>query len=343
LIVFYEVTQSGEPVCKNCRSYVRSPPAELTTQQSLQLINQLVEFPVPPTLMLTGGDPFKRADIFEIVECASRRHLNVSITPSATSLVTQRGLRRLRCAGISRVAVRIDGANARTHDTVRGIAGSYYQSLKMLADARAEGIPTQVNTTVTPANLGQIDDMAEIFARAQIDLWSVIFLELVGRARNVPRLSASEYEVAFERLYRQSECRPYRINTTEAPQYRRFLIQQRVRDWDTSGCRSPSSYVPLGVNDRNTMMFVSHAGLIHPSRYMPIVCGVYPLQHIVRIYQDSPVLRKLRDEKQLQGKCKQCEIRHICGGSRARAYAVTGSPLAEDPDCEYVPEACTAA
>jgi radical SAM protein len=340
LLVFYEVTQACDLVCTHCRACAQpeADPAELTTRQSLQLIDQLTEFPIPPTLVLTGGDPLKRADIFELVEHAARRHLDVAITPSATPLVTPSALGRLRRAGISRVAISIDGADARTHDAIRGIAGSYYRSLQILADARAEGIATQVNTTITAANWGQIDRIAELLARVQIDMWSVFFLVPVGRARHAPRLSADECELAFERLYRQSQCRSYRIKTTEAPQYRRFLIQRRGQRLNGSSRRPKSSYVSLNVNDGKGVMFVSHIGLVHPSGFMPIVCGIYPRQHLVRIYQDSPVFRKLRDVNQLEGKCKVCEFRHICGGSRARAYAVTGNPLAEEPDCAYVPE-----
>jgi MoaA/NifB/PqqE/SkfB family radical SAM enzyme len=344
-LVFYEVAQVCDRFSNHCRDGTQPGPhpAELTTQQSLRLIDELTEFPVPPRLILTGGDPFKRADIFELVNHAARKQLDVAITLSAAPLMTPTALRRLRCAGIAGVAVSIDGADSRTHDAVRGTKDSYYRSLQILNDARAEGIATQVNTTITPANLGQIDRMAELFARAQIDTWSVFFLVPVGRAHHAPRLSAAKYEVAFERLYQQSLRQPYRIITTDAPQYRRFVVQHPARKPKDRDGRPTSSYVPLIFNDGKGVMFVSHVGLVHPSRFMPILCGIFPLQHLVRIYQDSPIFRKLRDVNQLEGKCRLCEFRHICGGSRARAYAVTGNPFAEEPDCAHVPEAmeCT--
>jgi radical SAM protein with 4Fe4S-binding SPASM domain len=252
-------------------------------------------------------------------------------------------LRRLRGAGISRIAVSIDGADARTHDAIRGVAGSYYQSFQILADARSEGISTQVNTAITPENFAQIARMAELFARVRIDRWSVFFPVSVGRPSHASRLSTAEYENAFERLYDQSQRQSYSVTTNEAPQYRRYLIQRRVRWLNEKAGRTTSSYVPLHVNDGKGVMFVSHVGLVFPSDTMPILCGIYPLQHLVRIYQDSPVFRKLRDAEQLQGKCGYCEFRHVCGGSRARSYSATGNPLAEDPNCAYVPEGCTAA
>lgn len=336
LLVFYEVTQACDLACDHCRACAQSEPrpGELTTEQSLQLIDQLTEFPTPPKLILTGGDPFKRKDIFELVQHAAKRFLDVSITPSATRLVTRRAIRRLRSAGISRMAISIDGADARTHDARRGVVGSYYRSLQILAEARAAGIPTQVNTTITPANVAQIDRIADLLAREQVAMWSVFFLVPVGRARYATRLSADECEAVFESLWRQSQRQPYAIKTTAAPHYRRYRIQHRASR-PTDEAQRP--YVSLNVNDGNGVMFVSHVGAIQPSGFMPIVCGVFPTNHVVRVYQNSPIFRGLRDPDRLEGKCKVCEFRSICGGSRARAYAVTGNPFAEEPDCSYRP------
>jgi radical SAM protein with 4Fe4S-binding SPASM domain len=309
----------------------------LTTQQSLQLIEQLTEFPTPPTLVLTGGDPLKRADIFALIAYAVQRDLNVAITPSATPLVTRQAVERLSHVGVSRMAISIDGADARTHDTKRGVSGSFVRSLEILADAHAEGIPMQVNTTLTPANVGQIDRLAELLARQKIEMWSVFFLVPIGRADFAPRLSASQCEAAFERLWKQSRRQRYAIKTTAAPHYRRFVIQRQGANGRHLGERSPSSYLSAGVNDGNGVMFISHVGKIYPSGFMPMLCGRFPSAHAVKVYQNSPVFRSLRDVDRLEGKCGICEFRQICGGSRARAYAVTGKPFAEEPDCAYIP------
>jgi radical SAM protein len=342
LIVFYEVTQACDLVCNHCRAcaHATAHPHELATEQSLQLIDQVAEFPSPPLLVLTGGDPFKRADIFTLIEHASRRFLDVSITPSATPLVTPRAVARLRLAGISRLAISIDGADAQTHDAIRGVGGSFYRSLEILGEARAAGISTQVNTTLTPANVGQIDRIAAMLARQHIAMWSVFFLVPVGRANHLRRLSADQCEKAFNCLWRQSQQQTYAIKTTEAPHYRRFLIQHRQELKTTErGRNARPGYVPLGVNDGNGIMFISHKGDIYPSGFMPLLCGRLPVDHLVGVYQDSPIFRELRDPHLLEGKCKACEFRRVCGGSRARAYAVTGNPFAEEPDCAYVPQA----
>jgi radical SAM protein len=337
--VFYEVTQACDLVCQHCRACAQAErnPGELSTDDALRLIDQLASFPDPPLLVLTGGDPLKRADLYQLIKRAKRSGLDVSITPSATPLVTSAAIHRLRDAGIGRMAISIDGADAATHDTMRGVCGSFDRSLQILSDARALGVPTQVNTTLTPSNIAQIDRMADLFAEQEIVMWSVFFLVPVGRARFARRLSADEYEAAFERLWQLSQCQPYAIKTTEAPHYRRFVIQHQIAKADRAGNAAPLSFMPWGVNDGKGVMFVSHVGMIHPSGFLPIVCGLYPAENVVRVYQESPIFRALRDAGRLEGKCHYCEFRHLCGGSRARAYAVTGNLLAQEPDCQYIP------
>lgn len=342
MLVFYELTQACDLVCLHCRACAqkRSDPAELSTSDSKRLIDQLTEFPEPPMLILTGGDPLKRTDIFQLVQYAVERGLEVSITPSATPLVTRDAITRLRDAGISRLAISIDGADAATHDVNRGVAGSFNRSLEILRDARELGVETQINTTLTPANFDQIEAMADRFAEFDIALWSVFFLIPVGRASEMDRLNADECEQAFERLWLQSKRQPYMVKTTEAPHYRRYAIQQRKLEDDGEKAVRPA-FIPAGVNDGKGVMFVSHAGVIHPTGFLPIACGVFPSQSVVDVYQGSAVFRSLRDSDRLEGKCGQCEFRNVCGGSRARAYGVTGNLFAEEPDCKYIPVAMT--
>jgi radical SAM protein len=344
MLVFYELTQACDLVCRHCRAcaQARPDPAELDTESSKRLIEQLTEFPESPMLILTGGDPLKRADVFSLIEHAVSLGVEVSITPSATPLVTREAIRRMRDAGISRMAISIDGADAATHDANRGVPGSFRRSLEILQDAMQLGVETQINTTLTPANFDQIEAMADRFRALEIALWSVFFLVPVGRADQLPRLDAEQCEQAFARLWQQSQRQPYMIKTTEAPHFRRYAITHRRPRSAADGTARHRPFVPAGVNDGKGVMFVSHAGLIHPSGFMPIVCGAFPRQSLVDVYQDSPIFRGLRDAERLQGKCRRCEFRNVCGGSRARAYAVTGNIFAEEPDCSYQPQATSA-
>ena len=343
MLVFYELTLACDLVCLHCRACAQShsDPRELSTADSKRLIKQLTEFPDPPMLILTGGDPLKRADIYELVEYAFAAGLDVSITPSATPLVTRETIIRLRDAGISRIAISIDGADAETHEANRGVAGSFQRSLDILNWASELGVQTQINTTLTPANVDQIEAMAEQFAELGIVLWSVFFLVPVGRADQLPRLDAEQSELAFERLWKQAKIQPYMIKTTEAPHYRRYSIQHQIKnskDLAELDQQSPGRpFIPAGVNDGKGVMFVSHTGVVHPSGFLPIDCGSFPQTSVVDIYQNSTVFQSLRDSKLLEGKCGRCEFRNVCGGSRARAYAVSGNILAEEPDCIYQP------
>lgn len=336
MLVFYELTRACDLVCLHCRACAQKlrDPDELDTAASHRLIDQLSEFPQPPMLILTGGDPLKRADIYELIEYAVAAGVDVSITPSATPLVNRESIRRLRDAGISRLAISVDGANAATHDANRGVPGSFDYSLEMLRTARELGVETQINTTLTPANVAQIEAMGELFGTLDIALWSVFFLIPVGRAAEMERLNADACETAFARLHAQSCKQPFMVKSTEAPHYRRFVIQNT----STAAPASPRGFIPAGVNDGKGVMFVSHTGEIYPTGFLPILCGQFPDESIVDVYQDSPTFRMLRDSDRLQGKCGACEFRNVCGGSRARAFGVTGNPLAEEPDCKYLPK-----
>jgi len=166
-----------------------------------------------------------------------------------------------------------------------------------------------------------------------VALWSVFFLVPTGRAQVNQRLTADECEAVFERLWHHQRHQSYPIKTTEAPHYRRFILQKMKG----SGTRGPARLPSVGTNDGKGVMFISHTGEIYPTGFLPIPCGRFPLDSTVRVYQDAALFRALRDADRLGGKCGVCEFKEICGGSRARAFAVSGDPLAAEPDCAYVP------
>ncbi len=190
-------------------------------------------------------------------------------------------------------------------------------------------------------------------------MWSVFFLVPVGRGVEEERITPEEYEQVFERLWHHARRQPYAVKTTEAPHYRRFVLQQRRRSagragsWG-GGCsmypRGDSATVaptiararrghraPLGVGDGKGIMFVSHTGEIYPAGFLPLCCGRFPQDSVVEVYQKHPTFLALRDPDGFKGRCGVCEFRRVCGGSRARAYALTGDFLESDPDCAYTP------
>lgn len=341
LMFYYETTQACDLVCKHCRASAQERPApgELSTDQAKALFDQAAGFPRRPTLVLTGGDPLKRPDLFELIRHARSVGLQVALTPAATPLATFEALAAARDAGADRLGISLDGVDAATHDAFRGWPGSFDRTMQMLADARTLRMPVQLNTTVTRRNVDQIDAMAEQLARLSIAMWSVFFLVPVGRGVEEQRISPDEYEAVFERLWRQSQRRPYAIKTTEAPHYRRYVLQQGGDPLaGPHGARPLRRRAPLGVGDGKGVLFVGHTGEIYPAGFLPIRCGRFPDHSLIEVYQNHPVFRALRDPDRFRGRCGVCEYRHVCGGSRARAMALTGDYLASDPDCNYQPK-----
>ncbi|HLV80880.1 MAG TPA: TIGR04053 family radical SAM/SPASM domain-containing protein [Chthonomonadaceae bacterium] len=342
-VMFYEVTRACDLLCRHCRACAQPNrhPNELTPEQSRALIDQIASFPKPPVLVFTGGDPMKRPDIFDLVAHAVRAGLSTAMTPSATPLMTAEALRGLKAAGLTRLALSLDAVDAETHDAFRGVSGSYDRTLAILAYAHEIGLPVQVNTTITRRNVDQMEAMAEMLAGLGITLWSVFFLIPVGRGLAEQRIAPEQYEAVFETLWEQAKRQPYGIKTTEAHHYRRFVLQRQGDPQRQPGGPPPGRIqrAPIGVNDGKGVMFVSHTGSVYPSGFMPITCGKFPKDSIVEVYQNSELFQALRDGDRLKGKCGVCEYRRLCGGSRARAYALTRDPLAAEPDCVYQPAA----
>lgn len=337
LLVFYETTRACDLRCKHCRADAQPAcdPNELTAANALHLMDQLTQFPKPPLVVFTGGDPMKRADILELVHHAVSLGLKTAMTPSATPLVTTDAIRQLAAAGLHRLAVSLDGATERSHDTFRQTSGSFARTLEIIEDARASGLPLQVNTTVAQHNVAEIDSLVALLSTMEIELWSMFFLVPTGRGQLDQRLSADQCEAVFQKLFQHSKHVRFGIKTTEAPHYRRFLLQQTKASPTRSTAAAAGNQV-VGTNDGKGVMFVSHTGEIYPSGFLPVTCGRFPLDSVVRVYQQATLFKSLRDSDLLGGKCGTCEYRNICGGSRARAFAMTGNPLAEEPDCQYL-------
>ncbi len=249
----------------------------------------------------------------------------------------------MREAGVRRLGVSLDGADAPTHDALRGWEGSFARTMQMLRNARELNMAVQINTTITRSNVHQVDAIAELLAGQGIAMWSVFFLVPVGRGVEQQRISAQEYEQVFARLWDHAQHQPYAVKTTEAPHYRRFVLQ-RGGDPLAEPKGSPDSAArrghraPLGVGDGKGIMFVGHTGEIYPAGFLPLCCGRFPKDSVVEVYQHHSTFLALRDPDRFKGCCGICEYRHVCGGSRARAYAVTGDFLAAEPDCVYVPK-----
>ena len=338
LLVIWEMTRSCDLKCAHCRANSRPNrhPLELSTAEAFHLIDQIAAMKVP-LFVLTGGDPLKRPDLMPIVRHANKRGVRTSLTPSTTPLLVRDAIFELKKAGLMRLAVSLDGSTPELHDGFRGVAGSYKRSLQAVGWCHEAELPVQVNTTVSRRNLHDLDNMIELLSKLRVALWSVFFLVPTGRAQLSDLLTAEEHEQVFAELYEASQRVKFHIKTTEGQHYRRYVLQQKAKRPEARSKADLIAGAPRGVNDGKGFMFVSHTGEVFPSGFLPLSAGNVLWEPLAEIYQNSPLFLGLRDSSQLKGKCGRCEFKEICGGSRARAYAMTHDPLAQEPCCSYVP------
>jgi radical SAM protein len=353
-IVIWETTRACALACVHCRAEAipRRDAAELTTEEGCRLIDRVAAFGAPPPILVfTGGDPLRRPDIVDLVAHARRREVTVSLTPSGTASVTEAKLRALRDAGLGRLAVSLDGATAAAHDAFRGVAGSHRHTMRILERAHALGLPLQINTTVCRQTVAELPALVPQMEAIQPVLWALFFLIPVGRAQAGQALPAHEIEGVLLWAAALAERAPFGVKTTEAPQYVRVAATRRRAARLTApapvapaGARPPARADAIGragraVTDGNGFAFVDHRGQICPSGFLPIPVASVREDDLVAVYREDPLFRALRDPARLGGRCGRCEYRERCGGSRARAYAATGDPLAEDPGCAHEPTA----
>jgi len=346
-IAIWEVTQACDLACVHCRASAQPDrnPMELSTDEGKHLIDQIATLKVP-VFVLTGGDPIKRPDLFELIGHARSVGVRVSLTPSATPLLTRDVVVRLKKASLARLAVSMDGANAGTHDAFRGMSGSFARTLHAVRWANEIGLPVQINTTFSRRNIGELDEIVALMDKLKVTLWSVFFLVPTGRGKLKDLLSAEEFEAVFAKIYSLSKTATFDIKTTEAQHYRRFMLQQRVVERG-SGSNPGTSHekaedavgrAPRGLNDGKGFVFISHTGEVFPSGFMPLSAGNIRSGELAVIYRESPLFKDLRDTTKLEGKCGSCEFKETCGGSRARSFALTGNPHGEEPCCSYIPK-----
>ena len=365
-LAIWEITQSCDLACKHCRAAAQPlpHPDQLSTDEAHDLIDQIAEMKIP-IFVFTGGDPLKRADVFDLIRYASGKGVHVALTPSATPLLTREAMFKLKEAGLVRLGISLDGSTPEIHDHFRGFSGAYDRTLQAIEWASEAGLPVQVHSTISRHNVDDLDNLCDLFEKLKIVMWNVFFLVPVGRGQQSDLLSGEEFEAVFAKIYELSHRANFQIKTTEAMHYRRYLIQHNLEErkfgrpggghpgGHPASVPRPTEYEPgtpttdaqarntawatRRVNDGKGFMFISHKGDVYPSGFLPIYSGNIRETPLADIYRNSPIFKALRDTSQLEGKCGACEFKEICGGSRARAYALTGDPLAEEPCCIYQP------
>lgn len=340
--VYWETTTACDLTCVHCRANAipLPDPAELSGEEARALLRDIRG--MGSMLVLTGGDPMKRADLFDLIAFGREIGLSLSITPSTTPTLTREAVRRFRELGVAAMGISLDGPTARVHDTFRGVAGTFDASMQALAWAREFRMPVQINTTVTARTLPHLPALFRLLrdeAAPPVRRWSLFLLVPVGRGAALDPPSADEVESLFGWVYEASGEAPFHISTVEAPHYRRYWIQRRVSEGAAPReLRRMVRRMGFGVRDGNGVVFVSHVGEVYPAGFLPHPpLGNVRERPLSLIYRTAPGLLALRDMDRLTGKCGTCDYRWACGGSRARAYAMTGDVMGSDPLCVWQP------
>jgi radical SAM protein len=352
-LVIWETTQACALACRHCRASARPwrDPRELTTEEGRRLVDMVADMGTP-IMIFSGGDPVSRPDLPDLIRHAKTRSLRAATIPAATPALTRELVFQLKEAGADQMALSLDFPDAAGHDAFRGVEGAFAKTMEAVGWAHEAGLPLQINTTLCGMNAERLPEMAAFVDTLGIVFWEVFFLVPMGRGELLGGLTAAQCEKLFDILYRAQTTSSYVLKVTEAPHYRRHVALRQGGGRPPSGAplaampamltrsEGPGHTIglaPRGVNAGNGFLFVSHLGEICPSGFLPAPGGNVRESTLADVYRNHAMFRALRDPDQLSGRCGRCEFRNICGGSRARALALTGDAFATDPWCSYEP------
>lgn len=339
--VYWEVTRACTLACRHCRAEAApdADPMQLSFDEGVALLRQIKEFGNPlPQLILTGGDPLQRRDLFALIDEAHDLGISVSITPAATPALTREVLVRLQQHSVEGLGLSLDGSNAKAHDSIRGVPGTFDLTMQAMRWAQELKMPLQVNTLVSAETAGDIPKIYELLKGYSVTRWSLFFLISVGRGKVLEPLAPEEAEPLMNWIYDTSLVAPFVVSTTEAPSYRRIALERmRLEGMTAEQIKSSPSYRSFGIRDGHGIVFVSHTGEICPAGFLPVVSGNVRRDRLVNVYRNAPVFRSLHNPTTFDSRCGRCQYNALCGGSRARAYEATGNALASDPLCNHEP------
>lgn len=354
-LVFWELTQGCNLACKHCRAeaqFERSPD-ELSTEQCKAIIDDITSH-YKPVVVMTGGEPLYRPDLFELASYAHGRGARVCLASNGT-MITPEIAAKIKAVGVQRVAISLDGALPETHDTFRGIPGSWEGALQGAKNVMDAGVEVQFNITVAQHNKTEIPAIVKLAEERGAVACHLFVLVPVGCGVQIAEremLPADEVESMLEWLYGVSEQSSIEVRSTCAPQYHRIMRQQggagaiaRARASAQASLHEGQGHARPGNRAAGAkgclagsgVCFISHTGNVQPCGYLPVPAGNVTRQPFKEIWESSELFQQLRDPGLLTGKCGACEYKVTCGGCRARAYYHHDDLLAEEPYCDYEP------
>ena len=340
-IIAWEITRSCNLACAHCRaaSHFDPYPGELTLEECKAVIDDIASI-TDPILILTGGEPLMRRDIWDIVDYAQAKGLRPVIGTNGT-LIDEDCARKIAESGIPRVSISLDFPTKEGQDAFRGKDGAFEEAIAGMRNLREHGVGVQVNTTITKMNVDLVDEIHELARTEGAEAFHPFLLVPTGRGEDLVdvELSPQEYEEVLTWAYHCQKGSPMHFKPTDAPQYYRIIRQLsaaegRTVSRETYGMEALTRGCLGGI----TFAFISHVGDVQPCGYFDMQLGNVKEVPFSRIWEESPVFADLRNYSKLKGKCGACEYKGVCGGCRARALAATGDYLAEEPYCAYVPK-----
>lgn len=340
-LIAWEVTRSCNLACRHCRAEAHPEPypGELSTAEAKALIDSFPQVG-NPIVIFTGGDPMMRPDVYELGAYATARGLRCVMSPNGT-LITPEKARLIREAGFQRCSISIDGADAASHDAFRCVPGAFDASLRGIEHLKSAGVEFQINTTVTKNNLASFKDIFHLCEHLGAAAWHIFLLVPMGRAAGLADqvISAVEYEEVLHWFYDFRKTTSMHLKATCAPHYYR-IMRQRAREEGVAV--TPDSFgmdaMTRGCLGGTGFCFISHTGQLQPCGYLTLDCGNVRDTPFPDLWRNTPWFRKFRAQEAYQGKCGPCEYHRVCGGCRARAFSMSGDPLAQEPLCTYQPK-----
>jgi len=359
-LVFWELTTGCNLSCIHCRASATElmSPDDLSTTECLRIVDQIAEY-APLILVLSGGEPLWRRDVFDIARHAVSKGLRVALATNGT-LIDAAVAARIRDAGIVRVSISLDGADEKTHDAFRGHDGAFESALRGIGHLQDLGISTQINTTVSKHNAHQLAETLDLAKRLKVDAFHLFLLVPVGCGLTIAEdqsVGATEAEEILNWFYDRSLDSGLELKATCAPHYYRIARQRRAEDRRAGRevpemmphprhSHHPGAQDPTALNQMTRgclagsgVCFISHKGAVQACGYLPVEAGDLRRQSFADVWERSSLFAELRDLSQLEGKCGCCEFKQVCMGCRARAYGMTGGYMDEEPFCVYEPRA----
>ncbi len=331
-MVAWELTRSCNLACRHCRASSEKGPyaGELTTQECFSVMDEIASF-AKPIIILTGGEPLLRKDVFQIAEYGAGKGLRMVMAPNGT-LLDDENIQKIIKSGIKRISVSLDGPDSKSHDSLRQVKGAFDSAIEGIKKARAAGVGIQINSTITKRNVNMMADIMELAVRLGVEAYHIFLLVPTGRGKLMENeeLSAVQYEETLQFINKKRNNFPLELKVTCGPHFNRILLQSRCDKAaapKTKGCMAGVSFC-----------FISHVGDLQPCGYLEIKCGNVRGGGFKKWWFESDVFNNLRDFSGYKGKCGVCEFRAVCGGCRARAFAKYGDYLREEPYCIYEPK-----